>query len=555
MHPRQIVYARRCSMKSKYFIPVRLSILICILVFAISPASSVLAVDRPSPAVTNKHYIEPDGDGAYPCYKNDPCNFNIPYLFSAIGDIFIFKEGTYTKADMGYSDPTLYHHVIDLDVKILHLYGGWDGNPALDVDPVINPSLYQTILNGEYANRVIRVSGSGNTSTIAGFLITAGYAENSINNHCTASGMSTGICGGGIYVDEASPSIHDNILSMNIAVNKADKQGAGGGIYAYNSNAVQIFDNDIIGNSANSTLGTGFGGGVYLFGCGDQTRVHDNVIRYNSAAQDPNLGWGAGIVIEQGDSVQFYNNQVKLNNQDGPPNMIGSGLMVFSSTLSIHDNQFTDNQPWSVVELYNSLVDFQGNYIKNPEAAVGLNIISGGTLGTTTVVNNMILHQDYANVRLEGSSTNYANVAFYFNTVAFNATGTADRGYVIGNYVTGLFSHGIVADQYYGFYNDGHINGTIDIGYYLMYDDTHEYDSFGYVHSFSGNPLFVDPVNGDYHIQINSAAKDKGPGYVSVPVDFDHQRRPNASTTGWTNPADLGADEYCLPRYFPFIKK
>jgi hypothetical protein len=126
--------------------------------------------------------------------------------------------------------------------------------------------------------------------------------------------------------------------------------------------------------------------------------------------------------------------------------------------------------------------------------------------------------------------------------------------------VTGLFSHGIVADQYYGFKNEGHVNGTILIGYHLMYDDYYPYgddgvdEGFGYVYGYEGDPKFIDPVGGDYHIQLNSAARDLGPGKISITDDFDRQRRPN-NTLGWSYPADLGADEYCLPRYFPFIRK
>jgi hypothetical protein len=520
----------------------------------------VNSADAKSPSDPTIRYIESAGDGTFPCPKNNPCNFYSAYLYAPAGDIFIFKQGTYTVDDMGYPDPDSLHVVVDLDVKTLHLYGGWDGNPTLGVDAVIDPLAYQSVLYGESTNRVVRILGSANTSTLAGFLISGGYAENSLSPDCVARGASSPICGGGIYVHDASPSIHDNIITMNVAVNKADKEGVGGGIYVHGSPAVKIFDNNIIGNSANSTLGDGFGGGIALFACGDQTEVYDNVIQYNSAAQDPNMGWGAGALVDQGDSIQFNHNEVKLNNQDGLVSMIGSGMIVFDSTITMHDNQFTDNQPWSVIEISGSLVDFQRNYVRNPDAKVGLLISSGGNLGTTNVINNMFLHHDYANVLLLGHSTDYANVAFYFNTVAFNATGIADCGYVIEDYVTGLFSHGIVADQYYGFKNEGHVNGTILIGYHLMYDDYYPYgddgvdEGFGYVYGYEGDPKFIDPVGGDYHIQLNSAARDLGPGKISITDDFDRQRRPN-NTLGWSYPADLGADEYCLPRYFPFIRK
>jgi hypothetical protein len=57
-----------------------------------------------------------------------------------------------------------------------------------------------------------------------------------------------------------------------------------------------------------------------------------------------------------------------------------------------------------------------------------------------------------------------------------------------------------------------------------------------------GNPAFVDPESGDYHITEHSAAKDAGVA-SAVSSDIDNQPRPNPDT----GVPDLGADEhYCI---------
>ena len=63
--------------------------------------------------------------------------------------------------------------------------------------------------------------------------------------------------------------------------------------------------------------------------------------------------------------------------------------------------------------------------------------------------------------------------------------------------------------------------------------------SYIHVNDRSGDPAFVDPANGDYHLLPSSPAIDRGVP-AEVAVDVDNQPRPNPST----GLPDLGADEY-----------
>jgi hypothetical protein len=63
-----------------------------------------------------------------------------------------------------------------------------------------------------------------------------------------------------------------------------------------------------------------------------------------------------------------------------------------------------------------------------------------------------------------------------------------------------------------------------------------------------GDPIFVDADQGDYHILVDSSAKDAGID-AGVTIDMDYHPRPIG--LGF----DIGADEYGLFVYLPFIAR
>jgi hypothetical protein len=560
-----ILIEGRCNMFSNFFTKLtHLFFAGCFLGILTIPASGH-AINQPevnasaqsflprSPGAALTFFIKPEVDPAATCAKNDPCDFHKALLGTLTGDTLIFMEGTYTMASMGYT--VIPRELISFSDKSVTLYGGWDGDPTLGVAPVIDPK--KSILDGENLYRIMTMRGPANQTVIEGFTIRYGYAETAINEDCHASsGIGVPACGGAIYVDQgSSPTIQNNLIISNVALNKDGRTGIGGGIYAYGSPAIKILDNEIYANSASSSLSRGLGGAIYLNTCEGAPKIMGNNFWFNRAALSPFFGEGATIGVENSETVTISGNLFYMNNLDGNSNLNGTAIISLSSSLNILDNIFGENVNGSVVFLQDSSTNMQRNNLDNPDANYGLEIERGDAF----VANNIIVEHKSSNVDVFGSTEGIAYVSFFFNTVAFSGTAGADHGYVIGDYVIGVFSHGIVANQTQGFYSSL-VTGSLEIGYNLMHNNYLNYGgnlgSTGYIHhTFSGDPLFVNPANGNYHIQFYSAARDKGPGDLAVEDDIDHQRRPNASTTGWPNPADLGADEYCLPRYFPFIRR
>ncbi len=65
-----------------------------------------------------------------------------------------------------------------------------------------------------------------------------------------------------------------------------------------------------------------------------------------------------------------------------------------------------------------------------------------------------------------------------------------------------------------------------------------------------GDPQFVDPANGDFHLQSDSPAVDAGSATAAPVVDLDGDPRPNGA--GY----DIGADEWRMARvYLPLVGK
>ena len=234
-------HERMGIMKSRTVV---LSALLLIVFFKLTPIPPMTAGATPpfSPDAVRFWYVEPAGDGGMPCLASNPWNFNTAYVASEAQNLIIMRNGTYYQADMGYSIP-YPSSMISLESKTTHLFGSWDGDPTATLYPVFNPVIHPSIINGSNTYRPITITGVDNASLIYGFRITAGLGESALNTlACSGFGASAEPrCGGGIYVDGASPIIQSNQIWLNYAVDTGDPEtGLGGGIFAGGSEAIKL---------------------------------------------------------------------------------------------------------------------------------------------------------------------------------------------------------------------------------------------------------------------------------------------------------------------------
>ena len=167
-----------------------------------------------------------------------------------------------------------------------------------------------TTIQGDGSDSVVTfASGETRSSLLQGFTITGGFAS---------------FDGGGIRIDDSSPTVAHNVVSDNIACSGAGiaigfgspliyrneilrnrlggcSGGRGGGIAIRGAAVAEIVDNLIAGNTSSS------GAGIDLFAAGDPT-IRGNIIRGNTAT-----GEGGGLSLVNRSDVLIVQNLIYDN--------------------------------------------------------------------------------------------------------------------------------------------------------------------------------------------------------------------------------------------------
>jgi hypothetical protein len=191
-----------------------------------------------------------------------------------------------------------------------------------------------TIINGSspvYADTgscVLIVSGEDSTAVLQGFTITGGTGtrwedEHNLNHWYTE--------GGGILIQYASPTIKNNIITENEAINKpAGTTSAGGGAIRCGDGNPQILNNIISNNQGR------YGGGIVLNYSG--AVIKNNIIKGNSGGED--YGGGGLWFLSNGVMPIILENNTIVNNLSATS---GGGLRLWSSAATITNNIFWGN--------------------------------------------------------------------------------------------------------------------------------------------------------------------------------------------------------------------
>lgn len=238
-------------------------------------------------------FVSPAGS-SLDCTQADPCDLATAIQKAMDTDTIYLAGGVY------YSSGDA---VVSIS-RDISLYGGWDGSPVGAVKR--DPSLYQSILDGQQVRRVVVIS-SGAAPVLMDLVITNGYGDSSGGGvHSAASHPTIQGCtiqdnradgdGGGIFINGGSALIvHNRIIS--------NSGNWAGGMRIINNAQVIVEGNLVSGNTANNT-----GGGIDIDCCGGTVaKVERNFITGNSAGTA-----GGGIIIE-GTNASLINNIISGN--------------------------------------------------------------------------------------------------------------------------------------------------------------------------------------------------------------------------------------------------
>jgi uncharacterized repeat protein (TIGR01451 family) len=416
------------------------------------------------------------------------------------------------------------------------------------------------------------VDAPGSSSGVGGGLYLANDHAIILNNEINFNTSSTANGqGAGLYLNNSSARIERNLITNNATGSNGD----GGALTIFDGNPT-VISNTISGNHASRSGGgidfsmggatiagntlegntAGVTGGA-LNGYGDLT-ITNNTIYSNTAAS------GGGLFLQVG-TYTVSENRIRSNTALGTNfNQGGGGIFVGDSTITLNENEITDNTANSFgggVYLYDSSgVSISQNHILGNNASAGGGIYlfyTTGALDANTLSEN--LATDGAGLYLDWSDVSLTN-----NLVAENAASGEGGGLYIrrgqpelfhttivsntgasGVYVTDYsasfasadFANTILVNHALGIYVDVGNTATMEA---TIFDNTVDFSgggTFNHTNDLFGDPFFMDPAAGDFHIQSNSIARDSGVN-VFVTTDIDGQGRPQGSGV------DIGADEY-----------
>ncbi|MFH2002990.1 MAG: NosD domain-containing protein, partial [Planctomycetota bacterium] len=375
--------------------------------------------------------------------------------------------------------------------------------------------------------------------------------------------------GGGIACEgeNSAPQILHNTITRNYAYSYGIKSSRGGGIYTSWGTAPVISHNDITWNTTKLYNPQGSGGGIYCQGGGNNVShfatITHNFIAYNIARES-----GCGICAYG--SAHLISNNTIMDNGGGES---GGGIYCFTSfsfepEIPIISNNFiAGNKVFS----YGAGIVCYGEYHAVIENNVILDNISEGDAGGLSceskkppqrVANNIICGNKAAG---DGGGI-YCSCEEMFdlvnNTVAGN---TAERGGgVFGTNSCSLMMRNIIlwkntasmgAEAYMEFGDYGPATLSIDYSVvwgglaFLMVEQGNALNWGS--HMGVNYPLFVDADRHDYHLTLNSPCRDAGDNSV-VAEAFDFESDPRISG----GIVDIGADErhdhlYCTGDFTP----
>jgi hypothetical protein len=348
-----------------------------------------------------------------------------------------------------------------------------------------------TIIDGGGDDTVVYFGNGETTSSVLdGFTLQHGLAaaDKTLAQHS----------GGGIFIENASPTIKNNVIKNNVS----DYPGFGIDV---NSGSPIIDGNTISNNRASGDkIAIAGGGGISIFGAGT-AQIINNTITDNSCS--PYFTDGGGIFLSAAGTPLVQNNYIEGNASD-----YGGGISLLNSSNALIAQNIIKNNTATIAGggIFWIVPDGEpgpvviNNTIFNNISSQGSGICAGGDLTLTEVTNNLIIARS-------------GQAAFYCAFMA-NPNQPILNSNDIYSATAASFA-GDCTDQ-------TGLNGNI-----------------------SADPLFRDAALDDFHLEPGSPAIDKGDSSdPDIPsTDFAGDTRVTGSSV------DMGAYEYTPnPGYLEF---
>jgi len=403
----------------------------------------------------------------------------------------------------------------------------------------IHATINTIIENNIIENNICENTGSGWAD--GGAIEIEEYPGNTINteiinNAIRYNNISGYDCvGGAIVIMRAKADIAENTIKYNTQI--AEHNGNGGGIYMDSPLAdVKMLDNDISDNSIEAE-NYGRGGGVCIWNPRDKITLVNNKI--NNNITDAVECRGTGILLRCNQypvgEIQVIRNEFigNLGNMNAT-NYHGGGVCLNDAydTLVIFDsNRFDGNTAIKGGGLFarrSYNLQLKNNIFVNNTSDYGGAIRFYYPSGNTSELHPKIVNNTFYN-----NSSNYGG--------AINLICETNVPVIFNN----IFQEN-EATYFDNIYYD--ISGTDSV--HLSFNNIDLSEVYGLwtgSENINVDPLFIDPANGDFHIDPDSPCAAKGTDVLNAygeecccpVIDFENDSRP----LPFSAMPDIGADE------------
>ncbi len=320
--------------------------------------------------------------------------------------------------------------------------------------------------------------------------------------------------GGGIYCNNASPTIKNCVIEWNKAAKNDRGTGRGGGIYCFNSNA-KIIDSTISHNIAESA----YGGGVYFDG--DTIIEVDGVVVLRETPSQPSLlnctisdNTGSGVHIQSDTYPIIKDSKIMHNSWRGVICTFFSrgGTLITNCEIAQNTGGGVEASEYSILKITDSIIrqntaKYGGGIYCSPSAIIEVsNCIIAQNIATRSGGGINVAESKWGQAKItnctitRNTASERGGGIYIFSLTSFTLTDSI----VWGNNSDKTHAEIFVSGRWIVIKSNDIRDGLDGIG--------HEPDGvlFIYEDNIDADPLFVDADRGDYRLKENSPAAAMG---------------------------------------------